>query len=72
MVVLSRGYWVLDEHGRIGYIRGVDYGADKTIARVCYKNPPYIGFHQKSRLTPLPEGLTPLLLSSNQQGELNE
>jgi len=45
---------------------------DRVNVEVYWADCDAFGFADKEYLTPLPEGLNNLLLSSNQQGELNE
>lgn len=73
MVVLSRGDWVMTRGGKVGWVSVPDYIDGYALVEFgneykgepCYPN----NLMLPEELTPLPEGLTPLLLSSNSTGE---
>jgi len=63
MVVLKKGDWVL--------VLDTIFEVEQVLNGHVFLEG-QTGFVFAHECTPLPEGLTPLLLSSNQQGELNE
>jgi len=70
MAFLSKGTWCLYRDERLCRVGARQ--SRENIYGVWWADIESGGFVDIKHLTPLPEGLTPLLLSSNQQGELNE
>jgi hypothetical protein len=68
MAVLKKGDWCLYMGKRVCRVRSLGL----NITHVYWTDVEMYGYADPRSLTPLPEGLTPLLLSSNSQGETNE
>ena len=72
VVVLEKGDWVLTEAGKVARINGMGLGKFNDLVAIEYLSDPTSQDTLKfaSTLTPLPEGLNPILSDSIRTEEL--